>query len=65
MICDKLCLMWKKEQALTTVDSKDEVLGHRLPVALNEQDGGPTLRWRLITVVIPLAVEELQEALVI
>lgn len=41
MICDKLCLMWKKEQALTTVDSKDEVLGHRLPVALNEQDGGP------------------------
>lgn len=39
MICDKLWLMWKKEKALTTVDSKDEVLGRRLPVALNEQDG--------------------------
>lgn len=41
MICDKLCLLWKEKQALTTADSNAEVLGHKLPVALNEQDGGP------------------------
>lgn len=41
MICDKLCLLWKEKQGLTTADANVEVLGHRLPVALTDQDGGP------------------------
>lgn len=39
MICDKLCLLWKEKQGLTTADANVEVLGHRLPVALTDQDG--------------------------